>query len=238
VPNEDAFLARLSHELRTPLGAIIAWISLMKGSHPGEAIQSQGFEVVERNATSLSQLISDLLDVSRITSGTMSLEFDEVDLVPLINDAIQTLVLEANEKRVRLVSVLDKNKGVIVFGDSLRLGEVLNNLVDNAIKFTPEEGVITLRLSEDQETAIIEVEDTGIGISPDFLNRIFEPFTQDKTAPGHNRGMGLGLSITKSLVDLHQGTIQAESKGSGLGSKFTVRLPLKRFDNLGTREAV
>lgn len=235
---KDAFLARLSHELRTPLGAILAWVSLMKGSNPGKALQSQGLEVVERNAQSLSELISDLLDVSRITSGKMSLEFDEVDLVPLINGAVQTLVLEANEKRLRLVSVLDKNEGVIVSGDSLRLGEVLNNLVGNAIKFTPAGGVITLRLSEDQENAILEVEDTGIGISPDFLSRIFEPFTQDKTALGHNRGMGLGLSITKSLVELHHGTIQAESKGPGLGSKFTVRLPLKRLGNLGTREAV
>ena len=98
--------------------------------------------------------------------------------------------------------------------------------------------MVTLRLSEHQETAIIEVEDTGTGISPDFLNRIFEPFTQDKRVPGHNRGMGLGLSIAKSLVELHQGTIQAESKGSGLGSKFTVRLPLKRVDNFGKREAI
>jgi PAS domain S-box-containing protein len=235
---KDAFLARLSHELRAPLGAILGWVGLMRDSAQEQNIQSQGLEVVHRNAITLSELISDLLDVSRITSGTMSLEFGEVDLVPLINATIQTFVLEANEKKVMLVSVLDKTEGIIVSGDSVRLSEVLINLVGNAVKFTPEGGVITIRLREQHQTAIIEIEDTGIGIAPDFLNRIFEPFTQGKAAPGHNRGMGLGLSITKSLVELHHGTVQAESKGSGLGSKFTVRLPLKRFDDLGTREAV
>jgi signal transduction histidine kinase len=210
----------------------------MMDSTQGQNIQSQGLEVVHRNAVILSKLISDLLDVSRITTGTMSLEFGEVDLSLLINAAIQTFVPEGNDKKVMLVSVLDKKEGIIVSGDSVRLSEVLTNLISNALKFTPEGGVITISLREENQTAIIEVEDTGIGIAPDFLDRIFEPFTQDKTAPGWIRGMGLGLSITKSLVELHHGTIQAESKGSGFGSKFTVRLPLKRFDNLGMREAV
>jgi len=235
---KDAFLARLSHELRNPLGAILGWIGLMMDSTQGQNIQSQGLEVVHRNAIILSKLVSDLLDVSRITTGTMSLEFGEVDLSLLINAAIQTFVPEGNDKKVMLVSVLDKKEGIIVSGDSVRLSEVLTNLISNALKFTPEGGVITISLREENQTAIIEVEDTGIGIAPDFLDRIFEPFTQDKTAPGWIRGMGLGLSITKSLVELHHGTIQAESKGSGFGSKFTVRLPLKRFDNLGMREAV
>jgi signal transduction histidine kinase len=235
---KDAFLAKLSHELRTPLGAILGWIGLMMDSKQGQNIQSQGLEVVHRNAVILSKLISDLLDVSRITTGMMSLEFGEVDLVLLINTAIQTFVPEGNDKKVMLVSVLDKKEGIIVSGDSVRLSEVLTNLISNALKFTPEGGVITISLRKENQTAIIEVEDTGIGIAPDFLDRIFEPFTQDKTAPGRIRGMGLGLSITKSLVELHHGTIQAESKGSGSGSKFTVRLPLKRFDNLEMREAV
>ena len=120
----------------------------------------------------------------------------------------------------------------------MRLNEVLANLVGNAVKFTPEGGVITIRQREEHQTAIIEVEDTGIGIAPDFLNRIFEPFTQEKSAPAQNRGMGLGLSITKSLVELHQGVIRAESAGPGLGSKFTVSLPLKQCNSLGQREAV
>jgi PAS domain S-box-containing protein len=235
---KDAFLARLSHELRNPLGAILGWIGLMMDSTQGQNIQSQGLEVVHRNAIILSKLVSDLLDVSRITTGTMSLEFGEVDLSLLINAAIQTFVPEGNDKKVMLVSVLDKKEGIIVSGDSVRLSEVLTNLISNALKFTPEGGVITISLREENQTAIIEVEDTGIGIAPDFLDRIFEPFTQDKTAPGWIRGMGLGLSITKSLVELHHGTIQAESKGSGFGSKFTVRLPLKRVDNLAMREAV
>lgn len=223
---KDTFLATVSHELRTPLNAILGWIGVMNDSPHDQNIQSQGVEVVKRNAITMSKLISDLLDVSRITSGTLSLEFGQVDLVHLVTTAIQTSVLEANNKKITLVSGLEEKEGIIVWGDQIRLGQVLGNLLGNALKFTPEGGVISIRLREELKTAVLEIEDSGIGIEADFLPRVFEAFAQGQSTSDRDRGMGLGLSISKSLVELHHGSIEVESNGVGAGTKFTVILPL------------
>jgi signal transduction histidine kinase/CheY-like chemotaxis protein len=226
---KDEFLATVSHELRTPLTAILGWSNmLLAGGLSGEA-HNRALEIIHRNAQSQNQLISDLLDVSRIISGKLRLDLRTVELPAIIESAVETTRPAAEAKGVRLTTVLNPRAGPIN-GDADRLQQVVWNLLTNALKFTPEGGEIVVRLESVGSQVEITVQDSGIGIHPEFLPHIFDRFRQ--ADPGTNRihgGMGLGLSIVRQLVELHGGTVRAESEGEGKGATFIVRLPFVNF---------
>ncbi len=232
--SKDDFLAIVSHELRTPMTAILGWAGMLQTGMLDEDRVSDAIETIERNANSQMQLIEDLLDISRIVQGNLSLNFSSINLVEVIADAIEVVQPSADNKNIQLECVLD-TPVELIRGDSDRLQQVVWNLLCNAIKFTPNGGRVEVRLSvvsdsEQQATdnyAQIQVSDTGKGISADFLPYVFERFRQaDSTSTRSNKGLGLGLAIARHLVELHGGTIQAESAGIGQGATFTVMLPL------------
>jgi signal transduction histidine kinase/CheY-like chemotaxis protein len=223
---KDEFLATLSHELRTPLTALLGWASLLRGSDPEKAMLEQGLETIERNATVQAQLIDDLLDVSRIISGKLHLDVQPVDIAGLIDAAISVVRPAATAKNIALVYNRNEEIGPIA-GDPARLQQVVWNLLSNAVKFTPEGGRIIVLLERVGSHARITVNDTGQGIHPEFLPQVFDRFRQGdcSTTRGHG-GLGLGLAIVRHLVELHGGTVHAESPGDGLGASFSVTFPL------------
>ncbi len=227
---KDEFLATVSHELRTPLTAILGWSNmLLAGKLEGEA-RDRALEIIHRNAQSQNQLISDLLDVSRIISGKLRLDLRTVDLPRVIEAAVEATRPAAEGKGICLSTSLDPHAGP-VNGDADRLQQVVWNLLTNSIKFTPEDGQILVESKLAGTRVEITVRDTGMGISPEFLPHIFDRFRQAN--PGTNRihgGMGLGLSIVRQLVELHGGTIRAESEGDGKGATFIVSLPFVERD--------
>jgi signal transduction histidine kinase len=223
---KDRFLAILSHELRTPLSSIIGWTRILKNTQIGDAERQRAVQVIERNAQRQAQLINDLLDVSRITAGKVELDRAPVDLVTVIRDAADSLRADVEAKRLRLTMDVDPRTGE-VFGDPLRLQQIVLNLLTNAVKFTPEGGEIDVRLSRRAEMACLVVKDSGDGIDPSVLADIFEPFQQgDRTQTARAQGLGLGLTIVRQLVALHGGTVRAESAGKGAGAAFTIELPI------------
>ncbi|MDT7689962.1 MAG: hypothetical protein QOE46_2721 [Acidobacteriota bacterium] len=222
---KDEFLATVSHELRTPLTAILGWSNMLLTGSLDEAAHNRALETIHRNAQAQNQLISDLLDVSRIISGKLRLDLRTVELTPIIEAAVEATRPAAESKGIRLTTVLNPRAGPIN-GDADRLQQVVWNLLTNAIKFTPKDGQLLVKLESVASRVEITVQDTGIGISPEFLPHIFDRFRQ--ADPGTNRvhgGMGLGLSIVRQLVELHGGTVRAESEGEGKGSTFVVSLP-------------
>lgn len=223
---KDEFLAVLSHELRTPLNPILGWSKLLQSGKLGAEKTAYALETIERNAKLQTQLIEDLLDITRIMRGKISLTKNPVDLVPIIESAVETVRLAAEAKSIRLHPKLDPTVGTIL-GDEARLQQVVWNLLSNAVKFTNEGGQVTVQLSRLGPQAQIQVRDTGKGIHPDFLPHVFEYFRQeDGTTTRRFGGLGLGLAIVRHLVELHGGTVTAESLGEGQGATFTVRLPL------------
>jgi signal transduction histidine kinase/ActR/RegA family two-component response regulator len=223
---KDEFLAVVSHELRTPLGAILIWTQLLRQEKVDEATVARALGIIERSTKTLAQLLDDLLDVSRIVSGKIRLEPRAVDLPSVLQVAVEAAQPAADQKGLSIQSVLERPL-VPVSGDPVRLQQVVSNLLSNAIKFTPAGGQIDVRLDRTGSRAQIQVSDTGIGIRPDFLPYIFEHFRQaDSTSTRENRGLGLGLAIARHLVQLHGGTIEAESPGEGEGASFTITLPL------------
>ncbi|RUT08148.1 hypothetical protein DSM106972_013160 [Dulcicalothrix desertica PCC 7102] len=223
---KDEFLAVLSHELRTPLNPILGWTKLLRAGKLDSAKTDYALETIERNAKLQTQLIGDLLDVSRILQGKLSLSMATVNLAPTISAAIETVQLAAQAKSIQIKTVFDPNVGQVL-GDSARLQQVFWNLLSNAVKFTENGGRVEIRLGCVDSQAEIKVSDTGKGISPDFLPHVFESFRQaDATITRKFGGLGLGLAIVRHLVELHGGTIYAESPGEDLGATFTVRLPL------------
>lgn len=230
---KDEFLAILSHELRTPLNSMLGWSRLLRSKKLDQITINRALETIERNAVSQSQLIEDILDVSKIIQGKLRLNCSPVNLVYTIKVAIESIRPLADAKGIELNTVCDDATGR-VWGDSTRLQQVLSNLLTNAIKFTPDAGRVEVRLSEvsgeeltTDNYAQIQVIDTGIGISPNFLPKVFERFRQaDSTTTRSYNGLGLGLAIVRYLVELHGGVVQAASPGEGLGSTFTVLLPL------------
>jgi signal transduction histidine kinase len=229
---KDEFLATLSHELRTPLTAIFGWARMLSAGGLDEAAARRGIESIERNAKAQSQLIEDILDVSRITSGKLRLEVRPVNLADVVEEAIDAVLPAAEAKGVRLRRVLDSEEN-IVSGDPARLQQVVWNLLSNAVKFTPRGGRIQIRLERTDSHAEVVVSDTGQGIRPDVLPHVFERFTQaDSSSTRTYGGLGLGLSIVRHLVEMHGGTVEAESAGEGLGATFTVRLPLTALRTL------
>jgi PAS domain S-box-containing protein len=224
---KDSFLATLSHEFRTHLNAILGWTSVMKKSLDSRDVISQGLDVLERNTGILTELISDLVDMSKIALGRFTLDLEEVDLKQIVSSAVETLQVQAKEKEIALDSFADIPREVscMVRGDKTRLHQIITNLLSNGIKFT-KRGSVTVQLRRVGTNAIILVKDTGKGISPEFVPHAFEPFAQSESNSAKNRGMGLGLSICKHLVELHQGSISAESEGASCGTTIKVELPL------------
>jgi len=222
---KDEFLATLSHELRTPLNAILGWVRLLRSGTLDPAGASRGPEVIERNTRVLAQLIEDLLDVSRIITGKLHLEARPVDLVSIVVAAMEAVQTAADTKDIRLEASLDPALG-LVSADPNRLQQVVWNLLTNAIKFTPPGGRVDIRLTRGDPGARITVSDTGKGIRPEFLPFVFDRFRQGETSIGRRYGgLGLGLAIVRHIVELHGGSVRADSPGEGAGAVFTVDLP-------------
>ncbi|MDZ8051416.1 MAG: PAS domain S-box protein [Aulosira sp. ZfuVER01] len=223
---KDEFLAVLSHELRTPLNPILGWSKLLRTQKCDEATTTRALETIERNAKLQTELIEDLLDVSRILQGKLNLNITQVDPASTIAAAVENVQLAAEAKCIQLQVQLQPNVGKIC-GDRNRLQQVVWNLLSNAVKFTPPNGRIEIRLASLGSQVQLQVEDTGKGISPDFLPYVFDYFRQaDSTNTRKFGGLGLGLAIVRHLVELHGGTVRAESPGEGQGATFTVTLPL------------
>ena len=223
---KDEFLATLSHELRTPLNAILGYARMLRSGIMKEERRDQALETVERNATTLTQMVEDVLDVSRITAGKIRLHIQPLDLSIVLRDALATVTPAADAKGVRLESILEPNVGP-VSGDPDRLQQVIWNLLSNAVKFTPRGGRVQMRLQRVNSHIEVSVSDTGIGIREDFLPHLFERFRQgDSTTTRAHSGLGLGLAIARRIVELHGGRIRALSPGEGKGSTFSVELPI------------
>ncbi len=223
---KDDFLATLSHELRSPLNAMLGWLKLLRTRKFDETTTARALETVERNAKAQAQLVEDLLDVSRIIQGKLRLNVRPVELVPVIEAALDTVRPAAEAKSIRLQPVLDP-AAEQVSGDSDRLQQIIWNLLSNAIKFTPKGGRVQIRLQRINSHVEIAVTDTGKGISPEFLPHVFERFRQaDSSITRSYGGLGLGLAIVRNLVDLHGGSVDVESPGEGQGATFIVKLPL------------
>jgi signal transduction histidine kinase len=231
---KDEFLATLSHELRTPLNAILGWAQVLRSGKVDAPTTERALEAVERNARAQAQLISDLLDVSRIITGKLRLELRPVELSRILDAALDSVRPAAEAKEIHLHIVPGQVAGPFV-GDPDRLQQVFWNLLSNAIKFTPQGGTVEVRLRHTPEgnpptpqMAELAVTDTGMGIRPDFLPYVFDRFRQaESTTTRHHGGLGLGLSIVRHLVELHGGTVAVESQGEGQGTTFTVRLPVR-----------
>ncbi|MSP59561.1 MAG: PAS domain S-box protein [Myxococcales bacterium] len=221
---KDEFLAMLSHELRSPLTPMLGWTRLLRAGTLAPPDAERALESVERNAKSLAQLIQDLLDVSRIITGKLRLETRPVDLESVIDAAIDSVRLAADAKRIAIART--RQGGGVVSGDADRLRQVVWNLLSNAIKFTPEGGRVEVRQGDHQGRVLVQVIDNGSGIPVAFLPHVFERFRQADNQPTRSHGgLGLGLAIVRHLVELHGGTVHAESPGEGCGAVFTVTLP-------------
>jgi PAS domain S-box-containing protein len=223
---KDEFLATLSHELRTPLNAILGYVCMLRTGTLEPDRQSRALEVVERNVTSLSRIVEDVLDVSRIITGKTRLDVQPVDLVPVIDHAVATVRPTAEAKGVTLQAVLDR-QAPRISGDPDRLQQVIWNLLANAVKFTGRGGRVQIQLARVDSHIEMVVSDTGIGIAPEFLPHVFDRFRQaDSGFSRQHGGLGLGLAICRHLIELHGGLIYATSDGEGLGASFRVELPM------------
>jgi PAS domain S-box-containing protein len=224
---KDDFLTTLSHELRTPLNAVFGWAAMLQTAQMDEATRARAIDTIVRNANAQVQLIDDLLDVSRIASGKLRLEPQPLDPRPVVEGAVEAVRPAALAKGIRLDTGLDPKAGMII-GDPNRLEQVVWNLLSNAVKFTPRGGSVQIHLRERGSQVEIEVRDSGIGIAPDLLPHVFERFRQgDSSSTRLQGGLGLGLTLVKQLVEMHGGTVTAESRGVDQGATFTVRLPLQ-----------
>ena len=224
---KDDFLATVSHELRTPLNAILGWAQILtQGRSELPQVAAQGMDAVLRNARAQAHLIEDLLDMSRIVSGKIRLNLRTLGLAEIVDSAIGTITPAAQTKGVALeAAVVDGAPSVR--GDSERLQQILLNLLSNAVKFTPEGGRVRVSVAASDSWAEVVISDTGQGITPEFMPFVFDPFRQaDPSTTRRHGGLGLGLAVVHHLVELHGGTVRAESPGQGLGSTFYVRIPL------------
>ena len=227
---KDEFLAVVSHELRTPLNAIMGWAKLLTARDFDERRRQGAVETIERNAIAMAQLIEDLLDMSRVISGKMRLEVQQVDLPSVIEAAVESMRPGAAAKGVNLVAVLDRTPSAVM-GDPTRLQQVVWNLLSNAVKFTPKGGRVDVMLRRAASSLEIVVADTGKGIASSFLPNVFDAFRQEDASTSRARGgLGLGLAITRQLVELHGGRVAGHSEGEGRGATFTVSLPISAVD--------
>jgi len=224
---KDEFLATVSHELRTPLTAILGWARIIRGGRLDPARFMRGLDVIERNGRAQAAIIDDILDVSRIITGKLRLELDAIDLLAVVQAAIDTVRPAADAKNIRLhwTSELPSQR---YSGDPDRLQQIVWNLLSNAIKFTPKDGHVEIITNQINSHIEVSVVDSGQGIDPTFLPHVFDRFRQaDGTSTRRHGGLGLGLAIVRHLVELHGGTVEVDSPGEGLGATFTVRLPVR-----------
>jgi PAS domain S-box-containing protein len=227
---KDEFLATLSHELRNPLNVILGYSEVLLRSEEAKRspLVTRAAEILKRNAKAQSQLVRDLLDLSRLHMGKLSLARQAVSLTSTINNAVETVRGEAAVKEIHL-KIQAPDEMLFVDGDPLRMEQVIWNLLNNAVKFTPPGGIVTVRLESDGDQALLTVEDTGQGIEPSFLPHVFEMFRQgDATSSRRHGGMGIGLALVEQLVQLQDGTVSVSSAGLGQGAQFTIRFPLSR----------
>ena len=223
---KDEFLALISHELRTPMSVILGWMSAIRHQRLQEGALHHVLEVVERNAQVLSRLIDDMLDRSRIATGTLRLDLQPLSLTSVAQGALEQMRTRI-EAADLLLYVSMPEAELPVYGDAVRLQQVLTNLLSNAIKFTPRGGHISVEVLVSDEAAHVIVADTGVGITPELLPHIFDPFRQGlETLARSHQGLGLGLAISRYLIQQHRGTIVAASEGPGSGATFTITLPL------------
>jgi len=235
---KDEFLATVSHEIRTPLNAIIGWSHLLRTGRLDEATAARAVETIDRNAKSQAQLIEDILDVSRMITGKLRLNNEPVDIASVINAAIDSVQLAIDSKDLKLEVTLNPSARHTL-GDASRLQQVVWNLLANAIKFTPSGGRIEVKVERAGRSLKIRVSDTGQGIGADFLPFIFDRFRQaDGTTTREHGGLGLGLAIVRHLVELHGGTIKADSAGEGKGATFIINLPLAPQDSTRRRNVI
>jgi signal transduction histidine kinase len=224
----DEFMATVSHELKTPLNSILGWARMLKAGDLDEEQVKKALGTIIKNSETQNRLIEDLLDVARIISGKLVLEFEPIEPVEIIRDAIE-IVKPAAQAREIVIS-LDKGESVddmVIHGDRNRLIQVFSNLLTNAVKFTPEHGRIDVVVEINGTDLGVRVRDNGIGISSEFLPKVFERFRQDSPASTRNGGLGLGLAIVRQLVEMHGGSVGVESEGVDKGSEFTVTLPAR-----------
>ncbi len=217
-------MATLSHELRTPLNAVLGWSHMLLQRSLDEGARDRALELIYRNAMIQTQLVSDMLDISRMTGSQIVLDIGIVDLPSLVESAVETMRPSAVDKGLELVTSLDR--AAWVKGDAKRLAQVLNNLLNNAIKFTPSGGQIFVELKGEDGQTVLVVRDTGPGIPPDFLPHVFERFAQaDDSVTRAHGGLGLGLAIVQHIIERHGGTVAVANGPPGTGAIFTARLP-------------
>lgn len=235
---KDEFLATVSHEMRTPLTAILGWAQLLRGGTLAGDAFPQAIETIERNARTQAQLIEDLLDMSHILSGRLRIDVQRIRLPDIVEAALANAEPAAAAKRIRIVRVLDTGTNP-VSGDPIRLQQVIWNLLNNAIKFTPAGGSITVTLAREDSRLSLSITDTGEGIAPEFLPHVFDRFRQANASSSRlHGGLGLGLAIVKQLAELHGGSVRAESPGPGQGATFTIHLPVSPVHGESFRESL
>ncbi len=223
---KDEFLANLSHELRTPLNAILGYSRMLVTGVMPEEKKARAYEVLDKNASVLTQIVEDVLDISRIVSGKIRLDLEPTPLEPVVMNSIETVQPGADAKGVR-IEVEPRGNTTTVAGDADRLQQVFWNLLSNAVKFTPRGGLVSVQMSCGEHTCNVAVTDTGAGIEPTLLPHVFDRFRQGDSRHGREHGgLGLGLAIARQIVEMHGGVIEAQSAGAGCGSTFRVRLPL------------
>jgi CheY-like chemotaxis protein len=225
---KDDFVATLSHELRTPLNAILGWAQILSKGRDLNDDLVEGLGVIERNARAQAQMIEELLEMSRIISGKIRLDLQDTELPKLIEAAIDTVQLAADAKQIRIEKLIDPLPGLQMTADPNRLQQVVWNLLSNAVKFTPKGGKIQVVLERVDSHVELTISDTGIGLKPEFLPHVFDRFRQGDSSAGRTHGgLGIGLSIVRNLVELHGGTVRAQSMGEGAGSTFVISLPVR-----------
>jgi signal transduction histidine kinase/CheY-like chemotaxis protein len=221
----DEFLAVVSHELRTPLAPVVGWASILKKSENIEQIRAAA-EVIERNALLQSRIVDDLLDISRVAHGGVSLHLETLDVPATIREVLQASAPIIEKKKIRL-ELVEAGEPLFVEGDAVRLQQIFRNVLSNAVKFTPTDGSIRVTLRREANNALVVVADTGIGIAPDFLPFVFDTFRQQEQGTRRQyEGLGIGLSLVKRLTELHKGTVSITSAGVGRGTEVAIRLPL------------
>ncbi len=220
----DEFMASVSHELRTPLNSILGWARLMKGGTLDNAQSEKALTTIIKNSETQNRLIEDLLDVARVISGKLQLDMVELDASELVAQAVETIRPAAEAKYIKIE--LTRSEEALISGDRNRLVQVFTNLLGNALKFSPDDVTVYVSMEVSGGAFITKIRDEGRGISPEFLPLVFERFRQDVTSKSNNGGLGLGLAIVRNLVEMHHGSVRAESAGPSMGSTFTVVLPL------------
>jgi signal transduction histidine kinase len=230
---KDDFLAALSHELRTPMNAIIGWVDMIQKMNMDDAARERALAVIDRNARAQAALIEDLLDVARISKGQVQLRAEPVHLPTVVAAAIDTVEPSASAKSIAVERSIAGESYLTVRGDAARLQQVVWNLLSNAVKFTPRGGKVDVTLSGDPSSAVVVVTDTGRGMDAESLSRVFDRFYQTTPAAGSGEGLGLGLTIARTLVQMHGGTLTASSPGRDMGTSFVLRLPNSGASNVG-----